>query len=153
VSEPVVCVVSVHDPGVADLIQALTVELASSGYTEEETFGYSAERLESAGVHLVGVRVDGQLVGMGGVELQGDGVGELKRFYVAPGHRGRGVADLVMAALVDHGAEHGVGTLRLETGDQQHAAQGFYARHGFAVVDRFPPYLDSPSSVCMARTL
>ena len=30
---------------------------------------------------------------------------------------------------------------------------GFYARHGFVVVDRFPPYEDSATSVCMARAL
>jgi hypothetical protein len=29
----------------------------------------------------------------------------------------------------------------------------FYARHGFQVVDRFGPYVDSATSVCMARQL
>ena len=93
------------------------------------------------------------LVGIGGVEVQDEGYAELKRFYVDPGCRGRGVADAVMAALIDHAAEHGTHTLRLETGDKQLAAMGFYARHGFVVVDRFPPYEDSATSVCMARAL
>jgi putative acetyltransferase len=149
--------VAVHDPGVPELIEALTLELADGGYSDEETFGYSAEQLESSGVHLVGARLDGVLVGIGGVEVQADPgtgrVAELKRMYVDPGCRGRGVADAVMSALVEHAVAHGAHTLRLETGDKQHAAIGFYARHGFVVVDRFPPYVDSATSVCMARAL
>ena len=142
-----------RDDGVAALVDALTAELAESEYTEDETFGYSAEQLEESGVHLVGARLDGVLVGIGGVELQDDGYAELKRMYVDPGCRGRGIADAIMTALVEHAVANGVTTLRLETGDKQHAAMGFYARHGFVVVDRFPPYEDSATSVCMARVL
>lgn len=149
----VVLPVSVRDPAVAQLIDALTVELADGGYSDEETFGYSADQLEASGVHLVGARADGDLVGIGGVELQDDGFAELKRFYVDPAHRGRGVADGVISALVEHARERGATTLRLETGDQQQAAMRFYARHGFAVVPRFGPYVDSATSVCMARTI
>ena len=145
--------VTVRDPGVPALIDALTLELADGGYTDEETFGYSLEQLEASGVHLVGATLAGELVGIGGVELQGDGFAELKRFYVVPAHRGRGVADAVIEALVEHARAGGATTVRLETGDKQHAAMGFYARHGFEVVDRFPPYVDSATSVCMAREL
>jgi len=145
--------VTVRDPGVPALIDALTLELADGGYTDEETFGYSLEQLEASGVHLVGATLSGELVGIGGVELQGDGFAELKRFYVVPAHRGRGVADAVIEALVEHARAGGATTVRLETGDKQHAAMGFYARHGFVVVERFPPYVDSATSVCMAREL
>jgi putative acetyltransferase len=146
--------VSARDQEVGALVDALTAELAGSGYTDEETFGYSADQLEASGVHLVGATVGGRLVGIGGLEIQGGGLAELKRMYVAPAHRGRGVADAVLAALVEHAvAHHQVTTLRLETGDKQQAAMAFYARHGFVVVDRFPPYLDSATSVCMQRVV
>lgn len=152
-AEITVAPVGVRDPEVLDLIGALTVELAGGGYTPEQTFGYSAEQLERSGVHLVGARTDGRLVGIAGLERQGDGVAELKRFYVRPEHRGRGVADALISALVAHGRHHGVRLLRLETGDQQHAALRFYARHGFVEVPRFPPYTDSETSVCMQRDI
>ena len=142
-----------RDPEVVELMVALTADLAGEGYAAEETFGYSVEQLEAKGVHLVGVRVDGALVGLGGIELQGDGIAELKRFYVAPAHRGRGVADAVITALLAHARDHGVLTVRLETGDKQGAAIAFYARHGFAEVPRFAPYTDSATSVCMQRDL
>lgn len=145
--------VTARDPGVAGLIDALTIELADSGYTDEETFGYSVDQLEDSGVHLVGASRDGSLVGIGGVEIQPGRFAELKRFYVDPAHRGQGVADAVIEALVEHARALGATTLRLETGDKQHAAMRFYARHGFEVVPRFGPYVDSATSVCMQRTL
>ena len=145
--------VDARDGEVLALVRALDAELAGGGYADDEMFGYSPEKLERSGVHLVGVRVGGRLAGIGGVELQGDGIGELKRMYVLPEHRGSGVADMLMAALVGHARDQGVRVLRLETGDRQHAALGFYRRHGFAEVPRFEPYVDSATSICMQREL
>ena len=144
---------SVRDPAVARLLDALTAELATSGYTEAETFGYSADQLEANGVHLVGAWVDDDLVGVAGLEVQADGYAELKRFFVGPAHRGAGVADRLLDVLVGQARARGAGVLRLETGDKQHAAIGFYRRHGFEVVPRFGPYVDSATSVCMQRPL
>ena len=59
----------------------------------------------------------------------------------------------MIEALLEHARSRGTATVRLETGDKQHAAIAFYARHGFAVVPRFPPYVDSATSVCMQRRL
>lgn len=145
--------VRVGDADVRALIDALTAELAGAGYTPEETFGYSAEQLEQAGVHLVGARVDGALVGIAGVEVTDDGFAELKRFYVAPAARGTGVADALIEALVAYAVERGTRTLRLETGVRQHAAMRFYRRHGFRDTARFGPYVDSATSVCLQRHL
>jgi putative acetyltransferase len=145
--------VTVDDPAVAALLGALTEELASRGYSESETFGYSTEQLSRQGVHLVGARVSGTVVGVGGVEVAGDGTGELKRFYVLPDHRGAGVADAILAALVGHARARGASVLRLETGDKQHAAMAFYRRNGFRDIPRFGPYVTSATSVCMQRVL
>jgi putative acetyltransferase len=141
------------DPEVSALLEQLTAELADAGYTSEQTFGYSVRQLEEAGVHLVGVRRGDRLVGIGGVELQADGLAELKRFYVVPEHRGSGIADAMLTALVDHARERGAAFLRLETGDKQGAAIAFYRRHGFVEVPRFGPYTASTTSVCMQRQL
>ena len=141
-----------RDPRVLALLDELTSELALSGYTPDQTFGYSVEQLERTGVQLVGVAVAGRLVGVGGLELQGD-VGELKRFFVSPAHRGKGVADAVLAALLDIARDHDVAVVRLETGDKQQAAIAFYRRHGFAEIPRFGPYVNSATSYCMERRL
>lgn len=138
---------------VVPLIDALTAELASSGYDESEMFGYSVEKLEQGGVHLIGASVDGIFVGIGGVELADDGTAELKRFYVDPLHRRTGVASAIITALLAYAATTGTRVVRLETGLEQHAAIRFYIRHGFERIEPFGPYLASASSVCMARQL
>jgi len=145
--------VAAREPEVMSLFDALTTELALSGYTAAESFGYSTEQLERSAVHLIGARIDGRLVGVGGLEVQDENTGELKRFFVAPEHRGAGVADAVLTELVAYAREHGLTQLRLETGDKQHAAIAFYQRHGFAEVSRFGPYVHSATSVCMQRDL
>jgi putative acetyltransferase len=146
--------VSAQDPEVKRLLETLTAELAGAGYTADQTFGYSPDQLERANVHLVGARVAGRLVGVGGVEVQDNGdPAELKRFFVTPDKRGSGVADRVMATLLTYAAGRGVRLLRLETGDKQQAAQAFYRRHGFVEVPRFSPYENSETSVCMQRSL
>ena len=48
----------------ATFIEFLTAELATAGSTPEQTFGYSADKLERAGVHLVVARA-----GTGGAVL------------------------------------------------------------------------------------
>ncbi|MEJ5913624.1 GNAT family N-acetyltransferase [Pseudokineococcus sp. 1T1Z-3] len=145
--------VDAGDPEVLALLEDLTEELAAMGYTAEETFGYTPERLAASAVELVGARRGGRLVGVGGVEPDGEGGAELKRFYVEPSSRGAGVADAVLDALLDVARASGADVLRLETGDKQAAAIAFYRRRGFEVVPRFGPYVDSATSVCMARRL
>ena len=100
---------------------------------------------------MVGARVDGELVGIGGLEVQGSGIGELKRFFVAPEYRGTGVADALLEALLEDARVHELDLVRLETGDKQRAAIAFYRRHGFVEIPRFGPYLASRTSVCMQR--
>lgn len=145
--------VRARDPQVMSLLDALTTELARSGYTEDESFGYSVEQLEHSAVHLVGARVEDRLAGLGGLERRDRATGELKRFFVAPEYRGRGVADAMLGELVAYARGHGLARLQLETGDKQYAAIAFYHRHGFVQVPRFGPYLHSATSVCMQRDL
>jgi putative acetyltransferase len=145
--------VGLSKPDVVTLLDALTSEIAVEGYTAEQTFGYTAEELQSANVYLVGARVDGRLVGLGGLELQEDGVGELKRFFVTPEYRGTGVADAVLGALLDYARAHALDVVRLETGDKQRAAIAFYRRCGFVEIPRFGPYVASRTSVCMQYRL
>jgi len=141
-----------QDPAVRALLAALDAELAVAEYAPDQQFGYDVQRLVEAGVHIVGAWRDGRLVGIGGVEVSGDDA-ELKRCYVDPPHRGTGVSDRILQSLVAHARSRGVRVIRLETGIRQHAALRFYRRHGFREIPRFGPYVDSVTSVCLAREL
>jgi putative acetyltransferase len=94
--------VAVTEPEVLKLLGALTSEIAVEGYTADQTFGYTADQLQTANVYIVGARVDDKLTGIGGLEVQENHVGELKRFFVTPEYRGRGVADALLEALLNY---------------------------------------------------
>ena len=79
----------------------------------------------------------GAVLGCGALRQLGSGTAELKRMYVVPAARGRGVSKLVLAALEDAARERGWTTLRLETGPRQPEAIGLYSGAGYRPVNAF----------------
>ena len=67
------------------------------------------------GVYLVGLTDDGEAACGGGIKALGDGLAEIKRFYVAPAFRGRGFARALLAALEDEARRLGHRTVRLDS--------------------------------------
>ena len=78
---------------------------------------------------------------------------EIKRMYVAPTVRRRGVARAILAELEVEALTMGAKRLVLETGARQPESLALYRRHSFEVIPNFGPYVDSPPSICMAKTL
>ena len=108
------------------------------------------------GVVLVARDDDGTAVGCGALRALGDGVAEVKRMYVAPAARGRGVSKAVLAGLEDAARERGWTTLRLETGARQPEAIGLYSRAGYRRIEAFGGYVGAPDaeeSLFFERTL
>lgn len=104
-------------------------------------------------VFVIARDADGSAVGCGGLRRLDAVSGEIKRMYVVPASRGSGVADAVLAALEASALRFGWTHLRLETGDRQPDAVAFYTRNGYTPIERFGPYLHSPSSLCYGRAL
>jgi putative acetyltransferase len=69
---------------------------------------------------------------------------EVKRMYVRPQARGRGVARRILARLEDEARSRGLPSIVLETGDAQLAAMRFYERAGFARRAAFGAYATMP---------
>lgn len=97
--------------------------------------------------------LDGKPVGCGAVRLLEPGTAEIKRMYTLPSARGNGIGRSILLALEDEARRLAVHRLVLETGHRQHEAMGLYQAHGFVEIARFGEYVDSPASVCMAKTL
>jgi GNAT superfamily N-acetyltransferase len=78
---------------------------------------------------------------------------EIKRMYVAPAARGRGLARRMLAHLEQHAAASGVDLVVLETGLRQPEAIGLYESRGYRPIPPFGFYRDAPLSRCFAKRI
>ena len=90
------------------------------------------------------VEVDGALVAMGGLRRSGDGVAELKRVFVRPAGRGRGLGAAITRRLIEDARRFGYRRVRLDTMPFMHAAQALYESLGF--VDCAPYPIEMPEA-------
>ena len=134
------------------LIEELESHLASL-YPSESRHGYSVDKLLGEGVAFFVVREDGVVAGCGGVQLYGTEYGELKRMYVRPEFRGRGLGKLTLSHLIHYARGQGVGLLRLETGIYQKEAIGLYEASGFQRIPPFAAYADDPLSLFFEKRI
>ncbi|GAA4747341.1 GNAT family N-acetyltransferase [Modestobacter marinus] len=111
-----------------------------------------AEFSPPQGLFLV-AEVDGVPAGCGGWRAHGHGVAELKRMYVEPGFRRRGLAALVLAELERTAAAAGHQQLLLNSGDRQPEALALYDRAGYTPVAGYGIYADSPEAVFLGKQL
>ena len=111
-----------------------------------------AEFSPPLGLFLV-AEVDGVPAGCGGWRAYGDGVAELKRMYVEPAFRRRGLAALLLAELEGTAAAAGHRQLLLNSGDRQPEALALYARAGYTPVAGYGVYADSPGAVFLGKEL
>lgn len=128
------------------LINELEAYLAPM-YPQESRHGYSVEKLIQQEVVFFVIRHGGILAGCGGVQLYGTEYAEVKRMYVRPQFRGLGLAQRMLDTLSAYTHEHGVDTLRLETGIHQHEAIRLYENYGFQRRPPFGEYTDDPLSL------
>lgn len=141
-------------PDAVALVAALDAHL-SERYPPAQRFGPNLRGEQTGsgrGVFLV-ARVEGRPVGCGALRLLGGGDAEVKRMWVAPAVRGRGVARAVLTRLQDEALQLGATRLVLETGIYQSEAIELYRSSGFERVECWGEYAASPTSLCMAKTI
>jgi GNAT superfamily N-acetyltransferase len=88
------------------------------------------------GVYLVG-HADGEPVCGGGFKRLPDGAVEIKRMYVVPAARRRGVARALLGALESTARELGYAIVRLDTGPRQPHAKALYLASGYVEVGNY----------------
>ncbi len=134
------------------LIDALDRELTAA-YPEPGATHFRldpGEVAEGRGAFLVARRA-GEPAGCGAVRRIAEGVFEVKRMYVGPPWRGRGVGRALLVALEREARRLGARRIVLETGLRQAAALALYGRSGYGVIPPFGEYTASPVSVCMGK--
>jgi ribosomal protein S18 acetylase RimI-like enzyme len=109
--------------------------------------GFDAELADLAGHYarpqncLLLAMVEGQAVGCVAMKRFDDGICEMKRLYVHPEYRGRGIGRALAEAVIEYARQAGYQAMRLDTVLPRDAAMGLYYSMGFENID---PYRYNP---------
>lgn len=109
----------------------------------EFCFHMSVEEMAGDETTVLVARDGGKAVACGALKRHAGGIGEVKRMYTRPTHRGRKIGALIVERIEALARAEGVKRLVLETGDRHPAAWTVYERAGFT---RCGPVLDYPDS-------
>ena len=115
-------------------------EVDASGL-DHDVADWRAEYDGTAGVMLIVVDPAGQVVGTAAVRRLEPGVAELKRMWLRPDCRGRGLARRLMDRVLQEARALGGRVLRLDSEQRLEAAVRLYRSYGF---EEIPDYNRNP---------
>jgi putative acetyltransferase len=109
----------------------------------EFAFHLTVEQMAAPDTTVFIARDGGRTVACGALKRHDGGIGEVKRMYTRPSHRGRKIAAMIVERIEALARAEGLKRLVLETGDRHPAAWTVYERAGFT---HCGPVLDYPAS-------
>ena len=137
---------TVADADLTGLLDAAFAELV-------RRYGAEGRSVVKAGARYLVACAGGRAAGCGAIQPAGPDTGELKRMYVAPEFRGRGIARMLLAALEDLAGDMGYQTVRLATGVKQPEAIALYEDSGYVRVEPYGRYTNQPLTRCYEKAL
>ncbi|MEW7280894.1 GNAT family N-acetyltransferase [Aquimarina sp. 2201CG1-2-11] len=140
------------DPVLAeDLIKELD-EYQSKLYPPNSCHLDSIEILKNDNVYFYGAIENKEIIAIGSVKIYSD-YGELKRIYVPPTQRRKGLAKKIIHQLETLLISKDISLSRLETGPYSKDAIGLYKKLGYSICRKFGHYKDDPLSTFMEKRL
>jgi putative acetyltransferase len=101
--------------------------------------------------HVILAYENDMAVGCGAIKAYTADTMEVKRMYVPPEMRGKGIAAAVLQALESWAGELGFRKCILETGIKQPEAIGLYKKCGYTVIPNYGQYAGVDNSVCFEK--
>ncbi|BDF94841.1 MULTISPECIES: GNAT family N-acetyltransferase [Pseudoalteromonas] len=125
--------------------------LINSLYPVATAQSLSVEELGQPNVYAIGLKNEDGIVACGAIVKQFDTVpyGEIRRLYVKPSYRGKGLSRRIMQILLHHAGEEQIPLIRLETGPKQKKSISLYENLGFQHCGPFGSYTENPQSLFM----
>ena len=139
------------DPDFQGLVKLLDAELA---FLDGDEHAFYAQLNKTDMIrHVVLAYENGIPVACGAFRAYEEGTVEVKRMFVLPGHRGKGLSRQVLNELEKWAKETGHTHTILETGLKQPAAISLYESSGYARIPNYGKYAGVENSVCMQKQL
>ncbi len=145
--------ITTPDDDVLEMVERLDASMKDM-YPPESTHLIPPEELSAGANRFFAVKVDGKLMGCGGIRVVGQDYAEIKRIYVDPSSRGLGLAKAILNRLESESRLLGLREMKLETGTSQPEAIRLFERCGYAQCPAFGDYpKNDPYSYFMQKTL
>lgn len=96
---------------------------------------------------------DVKAIGTGAFKFYEEGVAEIKRMYVDPEARGKGIASKILTELQAWAKEENFTSCILETGHKYPEAVALYKKNGFEIIANYGQYIGIEDSICFQKTL
>ena len=119
---------------------------------EDHTFYNQFNKIDKI-KHVIVFYENDVAVGCGAFREKESDTVEVKRMFVNPDYRKRGIAAAVLKELENWAAELNYTYIILETGKKQPEAISLYQKSGYTIIPNYPPYEEMDNSVCMKKTL
>ncbi len=103
--------------------------------------------------HAVVAYEDNEAVGCGALRKYSEDAAEIKRMFVKPARRGRGIARNILAELELWAKELNFSECILEMGIKQPEAIRLYQKSGYLKISSYGQYLNVENSVCMKKSI
>lgn len=103
--------------------------------------------------HVVLVHNNGQVAGCGAIKEFNDLAVEVKRMYVKPTHRRKGIAQVILTELETWAKELGYDSCVLETAKDMTDAVAFYKKLDYKMIPNYGQYEAVKTSVCFQKNL
>ena len=140
------------DPVAQNLVEQVQQEYVARYGGRDEAVVDPAEFLPPEGLFLA-AEVGDEPVASGAWRARGDGVAEIKRVYVTPRLRRRGLAQLIVHTLETSAARSGCRSVVLNSGAEQPEALRLYERLGYGPVTPYGVYACAPDAVFLGKDL
>ena len=127
------------EPPATDLVQAMIDELVPlyGRIDVPQAPTATPEQMSPPHGSFLVITVEGEAVAGGGLKRLDEHTCEIKRMFVVPEARGRGLAKMLLVALEDEARRLGYTVARLDTGPKQPHAQRMYEQAGYRPIGNF----------------
>lgn len=126
-------------------------------YAPENVFGFLPHQLEDPHIYFFVVREEGKPIACAGIKVFDENPNDLfteaKRMYVRPGHRGKGLAKMLLQKLEALTRELGFTVIRLETGIYQSDAIHLYEKQGYMRRGVYSDYRETTENLFYEKVL
>jgi putative acetyltransferase len=139
------------DPDFVALVRLLDADLAVRD-GEEHAFYAQYNKIDKI-KYAVLASEDGKALGCGAIKEYEPGTMEVKRMYVLPAGRNKGIATQILVELEAWARELSFERCILETGKMQPEAIGLYKKNGYQLISNYGQYAGVENSVCFEKKL